>query len=121
MKKLKTIIYSRFRKQHEETFWIKARREICLSCSYNSINTQGKNFTQNFLATLSFLLSFLLGRLKDEGSYGQCLHPDCGCDLYFKTQEPTEYCEDLKWKRIDDKIVLNIRKSRENGNKKTNR
>ena len=82
---------------------------ICLRCENNSINSSRFSVYRFFLATLSTLLSFLTGRLKEEGSVGYC--NICGCDNYHKTLEDSEQCSDNppKWEALKNgSIKLDI-------------
>lgn len=114
--KIKKIILSRLQDNKEE--WVRGRRMICLSCENNSINSSRFNIYRFFLTTLSTLLSFLTGKLKEEGSVGYC--NICGCDNYHKTLENSEQCSanPPRWKRLEDGTVkLDIRAERKALNK----
>ena len=105
--KLKIIFLSRLKDNKEE--WVRERRMICLRCENNSINSSRFNIYRFFLTTLSTLLSFLTGRLKEEGSVGYC--NICGCDNYHKTLEDSEQCSDNppKWEALKNgSIKLDI-------------
>ena len=105
--KIKKIIQSRLKDNKEE--WVRERRMICLRCENNSINSSRFNIYRFFLTTLSTLLSFLTGRLKEEGSVGYC--NICGCDNYHKTLEDSEQCSDNppKWEALKNgSIKLDI-------------
>ena len=105
--KLKIIFLSRLKDNKEE--WVRERRMICLRCENNSINSSRFSVYRFFLATLSTLLSFLTGRLKEEGSVGYC--NICGCDNYHKTLEDSEQCSDNppKWEALKNgSIKLDI-------------
>lgn len=105
--KLKIIFLSRLKDNKEE--WVRERRMICLRCENNSINSSRFNVYRFFLTTLSTLLSFLTGRLKEEGSVGYC--NICGCDNYHKTLEDSEQCSDNppKWEALKNgSIKLDI-------------
>lgn len=99
LKKIKTILLSRIKDNKEEQ-WIRDRQMICLRCENNSINSSRFSVYRFFLTTLSTLLSFFTGRLKEEGSIGYC--NICGCDNYFKTSIEEEECSDnpIKWESI---------------------
>jgi len=62
----------------------------------------------NFLSELLNLITFT--KLTD---LGQCLAPNCGCNIYLKTLEEDESCPENKWK-----MHLKIREERKNGTKK---
>lgn len=47
---------------------------------------------------LSDLLTFF-SPAKEVEDLGQCIHPECGCNLFFKTQEEIEICPINKWKK----------------------
>ena len=109
--KIKKIILSRLKDNKEE--WVRDRRMICLRCENNSINSGRFSVYRFFLTTLSTLLSFLTGRLKEEGSVGYC--NICGCDNYHKTLEASEQCSDNppKWETLSDgSIKLDVFKER---------
>ena len=123
--KIKKIILSRLKDNKEE--WVRERRMICLRCENNSINSGRFSVYRFFLTTLSTLLSFLTGRLKEEGSVGYC--NICGCDNYHKTLEDSEQCSDNppKWESLSDgSIKLDVfterkQKAAINKNTQTNR
>ena len=98
--KIKKIILSRLKDNKEK--WVRDRRMICLRCENNSINSSRFNSYRFFLTTLSTLLSFLTGRLKEEGSVGYC--NICGCDNYFKTLTEEEKCSDNppRWETLEN-------------------
>ena len=105
--KIKKIILSRLKDNKEK--WVRDRRMICLRCENNSINSSRFNVYRFFLTTLSTLLSFLTGRLKEEGSVGYC--NICWCDNYHKTLEDSEQCSDNppKWEALKNgSIKLDI-------------
>lgn len=93
--KLSTIIKSRLHKQREED-WVKQRRVTCLGCQYNYINKEHTTRMQDFLAALSYFLSWIFGRA-EEDVLGNCTV--CGCSCYFKSAEEEEACPKGKWKK----------------------
>lgn len=95
IKKIKTIINSRFKTTKEQPTWLKKRRETCLGCKHNSLNISCKTFTQTFLATLSYFFSWITGKAKDD-NLGNCLACNA-CSIYFKTNELEEICPKDKW------------------------
>lgn len=97
IKKLKIIIFSRFKKPNQESF-VKERLKVCKKCSFNSKNTEKISVKMRIMNFLSDLLT-LLTRAKEVKDLGQCIHPSCGCNLYFKTQEEVETCPTNKWKK----------------------
>lgn len=98
LRKIITILKSRFKQQQEDE-WVKKRRETCFSCIYNSKNTQSYTLTHKFLTALSNFYTRLTGKFEEIGSLGYCTI--CHCDLYYKTNEQDEDCnhpEGSKWK-----------------------
>lgn len=101
LNKIKIILLSRLKHNKEEE-WVRDRQKICLSCENNSINSSGFNIRRFFLATLSTLLSFLTGRIKEDGSIGYC--NICGCDNFWKISMEGEQCSanPPKWESFED-------------------
>lgn len=100
MKKLKTIILSRFKKESQED-WVEERRRICKVCEYNSKNKEKLSIKERFFKFLSDLYTFIT--FSDSEDLGEC---ECLCSIYYKTLEETEECfakekgEEDKWKSI---------------------
>lgn len=93
-KKIKTIINSRFKTTKEQQpNWLKKRRETCLGCKYNSLNTSCKTFTQTFLATLSYFFSWLFKRADEDHKSGVCTICYCPIELKIKETEKEYLCE----------------------------
>lgn len=119
LNKIRTIFLSRVKTVKKEDWEVK-RTKICLECEHNTLNggiLKGYIF---FLTTLSVFYSWIMGRLKDEGSLGYCNL--CGCDNFFKISEKEERCVANKWETLEDNSVrLNIRKQRKDASKKNNR
>lgn len=95
MKKLLTIIKSRFKKE-ETTQQVKDRREVCKGCEFNSKNVDNIPFRKLIWKKLSDFYSLLCGTL-DEDNLGNCLACN-SCSLYYSTKEPEESCKKNKWK-----------------------
>lgn len=98
--KLWRIILSRFKKEKEEQ-WIKERREACLNCQYNSLNSPHKSLKNKILKNLSDFYTWItFSNIEDRG---EC---ECGCPITLKTAEKEEECwakvnkNDDKWKNI---------------------
>lgn len=95
MKKLITIFKSRFRKPESHPEILK-RRELCGLCPYNSKNTTRRTFKTRVYKVLSDLFTWLT--MTESVDLGQCVHPACGCDIYFKTAElEDEKCPKNMW------------------------
>lgn len=93
--KVFSIIKSRFKKPIEEE-WVLERRKECLSCPFNSKNTEKISFKQKVYRMLSNLLTLVTkGRFNKDDS--ECTV--CGCTLEFKIPERLEYCPKNKWKK----------------------
>lgn len=92
-----TILKSRLKKE-EENQQTKLRRQVCKSCPTNSNNLKKLNLKTKILIFLSDLLTFITFRKKT--TLGTCSHPDCGCDIFFKTQEENEECPENNWTSI---------------------
>lgn len=97
IKKVKTIIFSRFKKPNLESF-VRERRNQCNKCKFNSKNNDSISLKMRLINFFSELLTFFTVA-KEVQDLGQCVHPKCGCNIYFKTQEDTEVCPINKWKR----------------------
>lgn len=90
-------IKSRFIRTNE--LWVKERREKCKNCVYNSKNfKEKKTLKQKTLKFFSDLLSLIT--LSFHKDLGQCLEPNCGCDIYQKSKILEAECDDGKWKSI---------------------
>ncbi len=111
IKKIKTIILSRFKNNKEEE-WVKERRSICLGCNYNSLYDSGLR-NHNFFLAMTFALSrfysWLCGK-SEEDVLGECTI--CGCSIFYKSEEDSEICGADKWEDISTIIKLNIRQQR---------
>ncbi len=106
MTKIWTIIKSRFKKNKQED-WVKKRREICLGCEFNSINTQRTTFTHDFLATLSYFFSWLLKRAVEDHKYGSCIICHCPITLKIEETDPEYTCkhpEGNQWKSMKKEL-----------------
>ena len=82
--KIKTILLSRFKKKNTQSF-VRHRRRVCHFCSYNSKNTDNISLKNKVLKLLSDFYSAVVFSKGED--LGQCTHKDCGCDIYYKTQE----------------------------------
>lgn len=98
LKKIKTIVLSRFKKENQEE-WVEVRRKICKVCPYNSKNQAKVKFKKRVLIYLSDFYSFITGN-KERDNLGNCTL--CGCSLFYKTDEKFESCEAGKWDYILD-------------------
>jgi hypothetical protein len=96
IKKIKTIILSRFKSNKEK--WVEARRLICLGCEYNSLYVSSPRGYRFFLTTASRAYSWITGRLKDD-KLSNCTACSM-CSIYFKTAEKEEICPKGKWEII---------------------
>lgn len=99
MIKLWTILKSRFTKNKNE-YWIEVRRKICKDCKiYNSLYYEDslsvKNKIYKILSDFYTKITF-----SENEELGQCLHKDCGCNIWYKTNTPTEFCHENKWKSV---------------------
>lgn len=92
-----TILKSRLKKENE-TELTKQRRIMCNTCPTNSKNQEKPSLKTKILIFLSDLLTLIM--LREKTTLGTCAHPDCGCDIYYKTQEVEEECPEEKWKSI---------------------
>jgi ribosomal protein S24E len=95
LKKILTIIKSRFKKNKEEEDWVLKRREICKLCKYNSKNAEKIEITKKLIIKLSDFYSFITGK-KQEDNLGNCTI--CGCSLFYLTSEKESYCKKEFWK-----------------------
>lgn len=115
IKKLKTIFLSRIKNNKEEK-WIQERLNTCLECKFNTLNGGSLKGYRFFLANLSALYSWIMGRSKED-TYGICTACEA-CSVYFKASEKLETCRKNKWKTLEDgSIKLNIREQRKNESK----
>ncbi len=94
MKKILTIVKSRFKKNKEEA-WVEDRRKICKGCEYNSKNVEKIGLTKKLTIKLSDFYSFITGK-KKEDNLGSCLACEA-CSIYFKTNELEETCKMDYW------------------------
>lgn len=99
IRKIRTIIFSRFKKPNEESF-IKARRKICASCEYNTKNIENLKFAVKVVKFFSDLYSYITGN-KNVDTLGNCTACEI-CSIYYKTAEKVEQCpaNPTKWNRI---------------------
>ena len=116
LKKIKTIILSRITKTKTEG-WVKDRRKECKICPYNTLNMIKVPIKIKILKLLSDFYTFITFNQKTE--LGVC--SKCGCDIFYKSQEDNEYCEENKWEKYEQGVRLNIFKQRKNGNKSKNK
>lgn len=110
--KLKIIIFSRFKKENQQQDWRKKRRETCLGCEYNTLNSGTLVGYRFFLATLSLLFSRITGN-KDKDNLGEC--SICGCSVFYKSLESENDCahKPSKWEKVDkNTIKLSVREER---------
>lgn len=113
MKKLNSILLSRFRKETGEE-WVKIRREVCSICEYNSLNSPNRTLKHKIYKLLSNFYTWLT-RAENE-DLGFC---ECGCDIYFKTKDADSECwakeeyGDDKW----DSIYIPNSSNTKNGKK----
>jgi hypothetical protein len=94
LKKILTIVKSRFKKNKEEA-WVEDRRKICKGCEYNSKNVEKIGLTKKLTIKLSDFYSFITGK-KEEDNLGSCLACEA-CSIYFKSNEELENCVLGKW------------------------
>jgi hypothetical protein len=99
MIKIWTILKSRFISDKNED-WVIKRREICKNCrTYNSLHYPDKvSFKNKVYKILSDFYTFIT--FAENEDLGQCLHPECGCDIYQKSKMESEFCQEEKWKSI---------------------
>lgn len=95
MKKIKTIVLSRFKKEKNQEDWVEVRRSFCKPCIHNSNNKSKISFKKRVLIWLSDFYSFITNT-KDVDNLGNCTACD-SCSIYFKTQEEYEKCPIDKW------------------------
>lgn len=96
--KIFRILKSRFIKNKE--YWVEERRKICKDCkTYNSSYYQEKVSLKNKVyKALSDFYTFITFSENEE--LGQCLHENCGCNIFYKTKIGNEFCHEYKWKSI---------------------
>lgn len=96
LKKIKTILLSRITKK-QQTEWVEDRRKKCNSCPYNTLNIERKKLPLcvKIMMWLSDFYTFIT--LNEKTKLGTCTHPNCGCDIFYKTLEITEKCPKKKW------------------------
>lgn len=97
IEKIKLIIFSRFKKPNEESF-VKARRETCAKCEFNTLNQTKLDLKTKVIKAFSDLFSRVTGR-KEEDNLGNCTACDI-CSIYFKSAEKVEDCVKGKWKKL---------------------
>lgn len=97
-KKLVIIVLSRFKKPNQEQ-WIKDRRKECAVCPFNTLNLEKNklSFNKKLLQRLSRFYSIITGN-KDVDVLGECTACET-CSVYYKSSEPTSYCEKNRWKK----------------------
>ncbi len=96
--KIRTIVFSRFKKPNKESF-VEKRREICRTCPLNTKNLEKLSFKIKVVKFFSDLYSSITGN-KKEDDLGSC--SVCGCSIFYKTQEKLESCaaKPAKWRKI---------------------
>lgn len=99
LKKFRTIVLSRFKRENQED-WVEVRRKICKVCPYNSKNQAKVKFKKRVLIYLSDFYSFITGN-KEKDNLGNCTYCD-SCSIYYKTSEKLESCDAKKWNYILD-------------------
>lgn len=90
--KIIRIITSRFKKEEE---FVQNRRSICEGCVFNSNNTNRTSLRDKLYKVMSDILNWIL--MRESEDLGQCIHPDCGCDIYYKTLTEEEFCHAGNW------------------------
>ncbi len=91
LKKIKTIILSRFKKETGES-WIEERRKICAPCPYNTLNQSRTTIIAKIYKFFSNFIDWLTDADKDE--LGDC---KCGCPIYYLTREEESECPEGYW------------------------
>lgn len=99
MKKIITIIFSRFSKPTEQEQEIARKRKICKACIFNTINQEKIPFKKRIIKFFSDLYSRITGNA-DKDNLGNCSICDM-CSIYYKTKYKTEKCKKGFWN--DDK------------------
>ena len=90
-----TIIKSRFKKETGED-WIIQRREVCLQCPHNSINSSEITLKQKVYKRLSDFYTWLT--IDKNEDLGECI---CGCSVYYLSREPESECTSKEKYGID--------------------
>ena len=91
----KIIILSRIKKT-KESEQVKDRRNICLSCQYNTKNQTKLSLRVRVVKLFSDLYSLVTGNIKKD-ILGNCTACEV-CSIYYKTLETEENCPKEKWK-----------------------
>lgn len=95
LRKLLTILLSRFKTKNQNEQWVKDRIKECNICPHNTKNIKKISLKQKIYRVLSNLLTFVTtGKFNEDDS--ECNL--CGCTLSFKVVETTEKCNDNRWK-----------------------
>lgn len=96
MKKLITIITSRFTKPKEDKE-TERKRKICRSCEFNSLNSVKIKLSKRILIKMSDFYSWITGK-KEEDNLGNCVFCS-SCSIYYKIlmSDQGENCEAGKW------------------------
>jgi len=92
-KTLKTIILSRLTKPKEDKEVLR-KRKICKGCSYNSLNVEKIPLKKLIVIKVSDFYSWITDKGEDD-ILGNCT--DCGCSVYYKSQEELENCPKGYW------------------------
>jgi hypothetical protein len=95
LKTIRIIVLSRLKKPKEE-LWIKARRKVCSSCEFNSINVEKIPLDKKILIKLSNFYSCITFKSKID-NLGNCTACQ-SCSIYYATAEKLEKCKKNKWK-----------------------
>lgn len=97
-KKLVIVILSRLKKPNQEQ-WVEDRRKECRVCPFNTLNLEENKLTfkKKLLKNLSQFYSKITGN-GDVDVLGECTACET-CSVYYKSLEPTSYCEKNKWKK----------------------
>ena len=98
--KIKTIIFSRFKKPNTESF-VEMRRGICKKCPLNTKNNASLSLKIRITKYFSDKYSFFTGKKKLD-DLGNC--SVCGCSIYFMTANSGDSCSSTpkKWTRIEN-------------------
>lgn len=92
--KIRTIILSRFKKPQNQE-WAELRRSICKNCPHNSKKTTTLSLEVRLTRFLSDFLTWIT--LNEKTTLGFCEHPDCGCDIFYKSEMESEVCPEGYW------------------------
>jgi hypothetical protein len=98
--KVKTIIFSRFKKPNKESF-VEVRREICAKCEFSTKNIETLKWSVRVVKFFSDFYSFITLSKKVD-TLGNCTACEI-CSIYYKTAEELEQCpaKPAKWKRVE--------------------